>query len=126
MPPIITKTIVLFALATALSGCSSSQPGTELDQWEREVRILYPGQLTGREYETIAGLEETETITGMGEDSAISAATRRLKRRAAKLDADAVVIVSCGRERNPSDPVRSHLPTVLCKGVAIRWVSPTN
>ncbi|MFV2072949.1 MAG: hypothetical protein ACC742_09900 [Thermoanaerobaculales bacterium] len=126
MPPRITQLTVLVGLATALLACSSSQPRTELDQWEREVRILYPGQLTGREYETIAGMEETETIVGMGEDTAVNTATHRLKRRAAKLDADAVVIVSCGRQRSPSDPVRSQLPTVLCKGVAIRWVEPAN
>jgi len=120
------KIIVLVALAAALTGCSSSQPETELDRWEREVRVLHPGQLMAREYETIAGMEETESISGMGEEAAIDAATRRLKRRAAKLDADAVVIVSCERERNPSDPVRSLTPTIVCKGVAIRWVGPGN
>ena len=124
MAPKMTGFIVLVALAAALTGCSSSQPETELEMWEREVRVLYPGQLMDREYETIAGLEEIESISGMGEDAAVDAATRRLKRRAAKLDADAVVIVSCGRERDPSDTVRNLVPTVVCKGVAVRWVGP--
>ena len=58
-----------------------------------------------------------------GEDAAIDTAKRRLRRRAAQLDGDAVVIVECGRNVRPMDEteISRMTPEVVCHGVAIRW-----
>lgn len=113
---------VLLIIVSSCSSSSSSDPN--LDAWTREVVILTPDRLGDRQYEELAGLEEQERIGNLGEDSAISNAKHRLRRRAAKLDADAVVIVACGRDVRPiePDPMPSPEPTVVCQGVAIRWI----
>ncbi len=121
------KFLALAAVLVFVSGCSSSGSSSSdpnLDAWTREVDILTPDRIRDREYEELAGLEEQERIGVMGEDSAISDAKHRLRRRAAKLDADAVVIVACGRNVRPleEDPLPSPEPMVVCHGVAIRWM----
>jgi len=119
------KLLALAALLVIVSSCSSSTSSdANLDAWTREVDILTPDRVGDRQYEELAGLEETERIGHMGEDSAISNAKHRLRRRAAKLDADAVVIVACGRNVRSieEDPMPSPEPTVVCHGVAIRWM----
>ncbi len=87
--------------------------------------MITPGQVGERQYEEISGLEEQERIGVSGEDAAISIAEQRLRRRAAKLDADAVVIVACGRNVRAinDDPMPVTEPMVVCHGVAIRWKS---
>jgi hypothetical protein len=121
------KFLALAATLICFSGCSSSGSSSSdpnLDAWTREVEILTPDRVGDRGYEELAGLEEQERIGPMGEDSAISNAKHRLRRRAAKLDADAVVIIACGRNVRPleEDPLPSSEPTVVCHGVAIRWM----
>jgi hypothetical protein len=121
------KFLVLAVLLVIVSSCSSSGSSSSdanLDAWTREVDILTPQHVGDRQYEELSGLEEQERIGHMGEDSAISNAKHRLRRRAAKLDADAVVIVACGRNVRPieEDPMPSPEPTVVCHGVAIRWM----
>jgi hypothetical protein len=124
-----------FAVCAALSvlafGCGSSKPSdTDLDAWEREVSIITPGQLADRQYEELGGLlEEREAIrvSHEAEEQAVDAAKRRLRRRAAELDADAMVIIECGRHVRPIDPVEQRnvnraVPEVICHGVAIRWM----
>lgn len=115
---------VLLIVVSSCSSSSSSSSDPNLDAWTREVVILTPDRLGDRQYEELAGLEEQERIGHLGEDSAISNAKHRLRRRAAKLDADAVVIVACGRDVRPiePDPMPSPEPTVVCQGVAIRWI----
>jgi hypothetical protein len=118
--------IACAALCVALLGCGSSQPADpDVDAWEREVRILEPGQVN-RPYEELGGLLEEREPLGMGmggDDAAIDTAKRRLRRRAAELDADAVVIVECGRSVRPMDETELTRMTreVVCHGVAIRW-----
>lgn len=113
--------VILFCVAV---GCSTSGPDDpDLEAWTQEVRVLEPGQIGDREYEEIAVFEERERIVGMGEDSAMGTAKERLRRRAAKADADAIVIVACGQHIRPSEqnPLDDREPAVVCRGVAIRW-----
>ncbi len=118
------KVLALAILFLAVSGCSSSQSSDpNLDAWTREVRVITPDQIGDRQYEEISGLEEQERIGVTGEEDAISSAKQRLRRRAAKLDADAVVIIACGRNVRAieDDPMPTTGSTVVCHGVAIRW-----
>jgi hypothetical protein len=108
-------------------GCGSSTSDPNLGAWEKEVQILTPAKVGDRQYEELGGLlEESEPIRSDfgGEDQASDTAQRRLRRRAAELDADAVVIVECGRHvRSIDESPRSNIfPEVVCHGVAIRWM----
>ena len=116
--------VATVAVSVVLVSCSSSTSSDpDLDAWTREVRVITPDQVGNRQYEEITGLEEQQRIGTMGEDGAISTAKNRLRRRAAELDADAVVIIACGRNVRPieDDPFMSTEPMVVCHGVAIRW-----
>ena len=118
------KILVITVLAVAAIGCSSSTTSDpNLDAWTREVTVITPNQVGDRQYEEISGLEEQERIGATGEEDAISSAKQRLRRRAAKLDADAVVIIACGRNVRSIDdnPMPTTGSTVVCQGVAIRW-----
>jgi hypothetical protein len=118
------KALVFAVLFFASIGCSSSSTSDpNLDAWTREVRVITPSQVGDRQYEEISGLEEQQRIGVSGEDDAISTAKQRLRRRAAKLDADAVVIIACGRSVRTIDdnPMPTTEPMVICQGVAIRW-----
>jgi uncharacterized protein YbjQ (UPF0145 family) len=118
------KILVITVLAVAAIGCSSSTTSDpNLDAWTREVTVITPNQVGDRQYEEISGLEEQQRIGVSGEDDAISTAKQRLRRRAAKLDADAVVIIACGRSVRTIDdnPMPTTEPMVICHGVAIRW-----
>ena len=113
--------VVAVAVAAACSSSSGSDP--DLEAWTREVRVLTPAQVGDREFEEIAALEERERVGFEGETRAADTAKDRLRRRAAKLDADAVVIVACGLNVRSMEEVyqRTVEPTVICQGVAIRW-----
>ena len=118
------KGLALAVLFVAVSGCSSSTTSDpNLESWTREVRVITPAQVGDRQYEEISGLEEQERIGASGEEDAISSAKQRLRRRAEKLDADAVVIIACGRNVRAidDDPMPTAWSTVVCHGVAIRW-----
>lgn len=118
------KMLMLGLVLCAAAGCSSSDPAdADLDAWTREVRIIEPFQIGERQYEEVASLEQKEPISSMGEDSAISRAKEQLRRRAAKLDADALVLIDCGSHVRPveRDTAPSLGPEVVCHGVAIRW-----
>ena len=113
-------------LLLAVIGCSSSEPAdADLDAWTREVRVIAPHQIGDRDYEEVANLEEKEPIGHFGEDSAINSAKERLRRRAAKLDADVLVLIDCGQHVRSveENSMRSLGPEVVCQGVAIRWKS---
>jgi hypothetical protein len=114
---------VLLVAAVGCSSSSSTDP--DLEAWTREVRVITPQQIGHREYEEVASLEERQAITSFNVDSATSTAKDNLRRRAAKLDADAVVIIACGQNVRSSEPnsMRSLGPEVVCQGVAIRWKS---
>ena len=116
--------VIVVAVSVGLASCSSSNSSDpNVDAWTKEVRVITPDQVGNRQYEEISGLEEQERIGTMGEDNAVSTAKSRLRRRAAELDADAVVIIACGRNVRPieDDPFMSKEPMVVCHGVAIRW-----
>ena len=118
------KIVAIIALSALAWGCSSAgSSDSDLDAWTKEVRVINPGQVGDRQYEEISGLEEQQRIGFGGEDEAISTAKRLLRRRAAKLDADAVVIIACGRNvRSIQDnPMPTNEPMVVCQGIAIRW-----
>jgi len=120
------KILLCGVLLVAAVGCSSSNStDPDLDAWTREVRMIEPHQIGDRQYEEVASLEEKVAITTMGEEHAVSTAKGNLRRRAAKLDADAVVIVACGRNVRSAQPdqITSMGPEVVCQGVAIRWKS---
>lgn len=119
--------IVRALLPLLIVGCSTSSSDPDVDAWEKEVRILTPAQVGERQYEELGGLlEEREMIGGSvdGEGEAIDVARRKLRRRAAQLDADAIVIVECGRHVLPVDEAGMPAlgPEVVCHGVAIRWM----
>jgi uncharacterized protein YbjQ (UPF0145 family) len=120
------KTLIFGVLLVAASGCTSSDSAdADLEAWTREVRVIAPQQIGDREYEEVANLEETEHIGPLGEENAVATAKENLRRRAAKLDADAVVIIACGQQVRSAQPdqMRSMGPEVVCQGVAIRWTS---
>ena len=122
------KILLCTAFSLLALGCGSSgSSDPNVDAWEREVEVITPAQVGDRQYEELGGLlEEREPIraTYSGEDDATAIAKRRLKRRAAELDADALVIIECGRHVRPmqEDRLPSTGPEVICHGGAIRWM----
>ena len=123
------KTLIAFmVLGTVALGCASTKSSkSDLDAWEREVRIISQAEIGDRQFEELGGLlEEREPLrsTYESEGAAIDAATRRLRRRAADLDADALVIIECGRHVKPVEETftPSAGPEVICHGVGIRWL----
>jgi hypothetical protein len=122
----MNKTLCFGVLLLAALGCSSSGTGdAELAAWTREVRVITPHQIGDRDYEEVANLEETVSVGALGEENAVATAKENLRRRAAKVDADAVVIIACGQQVRSAQPdqMRSMGPEVVCQGVAIRWKS---
>lgn len=130
------RVIASCTLATAavsgsilVAGCASSGQDDEAARWAREVRVLRPEQVGDRGYDVVGQLEERIVIGVTGEDGARSEAERRLRYRAAKLDADAVVMIGCDRVGDSRSPARptdelAITPTLVCQGVAIRWIQP--
>ena len=120
------KAFVLVGLMAVIVGCSSSSStDSNVDAWTKEVRVITPEQVGDRQYEDIGGIEEQEPIGGYnGEARAIESAKSRMRRQAAEVDADAVIIFECGRYVRPveDDPSLSNQPKVVCHGVAIRWL----
>jgi hypothetical protein len=110
-------------------GCgSTTSSDPDIDAWEREVQILSPGQIGDRQYEELGGLLEECQGFGLSygsEEGAIDTAKRRLRRRAAERDADAVVILECGRHvrRLEDSTVPIQGLEVVCHGAAIRWMN---
>ena len=122
------RIVACAALSLLMLGCSSSNSADpNLDAWQREVDIISPGAVGERQYEELGGLLESKEIiraTYGSEDQAIDTAKRNLQRLAAKLDADAVVIIECGRHVRPAEETNlpSTGPEVICHGAAIRWM----
>jgi len=122
------RIVACAALSLLVVGCGSSKSADpNLDAWEREVEIISPAAVGERQYEELGGLLESREVvrTSYGsEDQAIDTAKRDLRRLAAKLDADAVVIVECGRHVRPVEETSmpSMGPEIVCHGVAIRWM----
>ena len=122
------RIVVCAALSLLLLGCGSSKSADpNLDAWEKEVAVIVPAAVAERQYEEIGGLLESKEViraTYGSEDQAIDSAKRDLRRQAAKLDADAVVIVECGRHVRPVEETNlpSMGPEVVCHGFAIRWM----
>ena len=122
------RIVACAALSLLTLGCSSSKSADpNLDAWQKEVDIISPGAVGERQYEELGGLLESKEVirTSYGsEDQAIDTAKKNLQRQAARLDADAVVIIECGRHVRPAE--ETNLPTtgpeVICHGVAIRWM----
>ena len=122
------RIVACAALSLLALGCSSSKSADpNLDAWEREVDIISPAAVGERQYEELGGLLESREVIRASygsEDQAIDTAKRALRRQAAKLDADAVVIVECGRHVRPAEETNlpSMGPEIICHGVAIRWM----
>jgi hypothetical protein len=109
--------------AVVLLGCASeaSQEEQEVRRWAREITVLQPGNLGDRAYDVLAELEERVPIGAMGEDAARDEAERSMRLRAAKIDADAVVLAECRTVADPDDWEARTTPTLRCLGLAIRW-----
>ena len=122
------RIVACAALSLLALGCSSSKSADpNLDAWEREVEVISPAAVGERQYEELGGLLESREViraTYGSEDQAIDSAKRDLRRQAAKLDADAVVIIECGRHVRPVEETNlpSMGPEIICHGVAIRWM----
>ena len=122
------RIVACAALSLLMGGCSSSKSADpNLDAWQREVDIISPAAVGERQYEELGGLLESREViraTYGSEDQAIDTAKRDLQRQAAKLDADAVVIIECGRHVRPAEETNlpSMGPEIICHGVAIRWM----
>jgi hypothetical protein len=122
------RIVVCVAVSLLVLGCGSSKSADpNLDAWEREVEILVPAAVAERRYEEIGGLLESREVIRASfgsEDQAIDSAKRTLRRQAAKLDADAVVIIECGRRVRPVEETNMPAmgPEVVCHGFAIRWM----
>jgi uncharacterized protein YbjQ (UPF0145 family) len=122
------RIVACAALSLLMLGCSSSKSADpNLDAWQREVDIISPAAVGERQYEELGGLLEAREVIRASygsEDQAINTAKRDLQRQAAKLDADAVVIVECGRHVRPAEEtnIPSMGPEIICHGVAIRWM----
>ena len=122
---VMKRMVVLVVLCVVGLSCSSSTPAEQdLNAWTREVEVITPSEVGDRLYDEIAGFEEKARIGIGGEEDAIASAKSRLRRRAAKVDADAIVIIRCGRNvaSIEEDPMPSNAPMVVCQGVAIRWL----
>ena len=122
------RIVACAALSLLMLACSSSKSADpNLDAWQKEVDIISPGAVGERQYEELGGLLESKEVirTSYGsEDQAIDTAKKNLQRQAARLDADAVVIIECGRHVRPAEETNlpSTGPEVICHGVAIRWM----
>ena len=116
------------ALSLVMLGCGSSKSADpDLDAWQREVRVISPAAVGERQYEELGGLLESREVIQASygsEDQAIDSAKRDLQRQAARLDADAVVIIECGRNVRPAEETTMPKtgPEIICHGVAIRWM----
>jgi hypothetical protein len=116
--------LALVTIALGAVGCSSSGADDDAARWAREVQVLSPERLQGmnKDYDVIGNLEERVTVGPTGDrDAAVDEAERRLKYRAAKLDADAVVVYDC---RRATDFEAQTSPALICQGGAIRWKFP--
>ena len=122
-PVVVTfGAVVLAACAVA---CSSSGTDDEAARWAREVQVLSPEHLQAmnRDYDVVGNLEERVTLGPTGDrEAALREAERRLRFRAAKLDADAVVVYDC---RRAADFEARTSPAYVCQGAAVRWKFPT-
>ena len=122
------RIVACAALSLLMLACSSSKSADpNLDAWQKEVDIISPGAVGERQYEELGGLLESKEVirTSYGsEDQAIDTAKKNLQRQAARLDADAVVIIECGRHVRPAEETNlpNIGPEVICHGVAIRWM----
>ncbi len=132
------RLIALAGLAGLLISCASA-PADDSATKPGEVRVFRPDQFPDREYEVLGELEETEPVgvtavdpdpyrrgeTDVRNERQLRAAEERtiarLRSRAAKLDADALVVVECGRLVDPADPSTRYQETVRCVGFAVRF-----
>jgi hypothetical protein len=130
--------IVLAAGCGLLIGCASST-GDDAATKPGDVRVYRPDQFPDREYEDLGELEEIEPVGVPRADAdpfhrseadeqadrhrrdAEERAIARLRSRAAKLNADALVVVECGRLVDPTDPSTRYQETVRCVGFAVRF-----
>jgi hypothetical protein len=113
------------SVALLLTGCSSTDGSSDDTRgWERQIRFIEPEMIGERRYEELAGLEEDATITESGEEIAIDRAKDRMRQRAAKIDADAVVMLGCERESDAAQAAIRAGEVIRCRGVAIRWKTP--
>lgn len=116
--------LLVVCLTFCGAGCASnaSQEDLDAERWAQEVRVLDPDEVGDRSYDVLAELEERIRIGAMGEEDAISQAERSMRLRAAKADADAVVLAGCRRLSDREEFGASATPTMRCVGYAIRWL----
>jgi hypothetical protein len=116
--------LVLVTISLGGLACSSSQTDDDVARWAREVQVLSPERLHGmnKDYDVVGNLEERITLGSRGDvEAAKDEAERRFRYRAAKLDADAVVVYDC---RRATDFQAQTSPAVICQGAAILWKFP--
>jgi len=115
---------VFLPLVLLVGACASSSSDTSASTSAGEVRVIPLQQLYHRDHEVLAQLEETAPVGIDGEDSARRTIEGRMRNRAARIDADAVAILECGRHVDPLDPSTRQGHVLICRSLAIRWAIP--
>jgi hypothetical protein len=121
-------------LAACASGSDSGAAARPTD-----VRVYRPSDFPDRDYEVLAELEEIEPVGAprvdpdpahRSEDDRVADRRRqdaehraiaRMRTRAARLEADALVVTECGRLIDSRDPSTRYQETMHCTGFAVRF-----
>jgi uncharacterized protein YbjQ (UPF0145 family) len=117
----VVRSLVTVAVAALAVSCASSNQDDPAARWAQEVEVLRPEQVGNRIYDVLAEMEERVDIFAGDTDAAKSGAVRKLRYQAAKVDADAVVVVSCVPARDMEGRAN---PAIICRGAALRWINP--
>jgi uncharacterized protein YbjQ (UPF0145 family) len=117
----VVRILATVAVAAVAVSCASSNQDDPAARWAKEVEVLRPEQLGDRLYDVLAEVEERADIFTNDVEAAKSDAVRKLRYQAAKVDADAVVVISCTPARDWE--ARAN-PAIVCRGAALRWINP--
>lgn len=116
----VVRILATVAVAALGVSCASSNQDDPAARWAKEVEVLRPEQVGNRIYDVLAEMEERVDIFASDADAAKSDAVRKLRYQAAKVDADALVVVACAAARDAEGRTS---PAIVCRGAAIRWIN---
>jgi uncharacterized protein YbjQ (UPF0145 family) len=116
----VIRILATVAVAAFALSCASSNQDDPAARWAKEVEVLRPEQVGNRLYDVLAEMEERVVIFAGDADAARSEAVRKLRYRAAEVDADALVVVACAAARDVEGRTS---PAIVCRGAALRWIN---